>query len=79
MPLPGSPGIVPASQARRSTALMVGITCSARFSRVSRPRETRTSPSWAATSATTRSLAVAVVASSGLFGGSWATMFASRW
>ena len=42
-----------ASQASRSTALIVGIACNARFSRISGPRETRTCPNCALTSATT--------------------------
>ena len=70
MPLPGSFGTWSASQARRSAWSASGMASSRSESRASGPRMTSTpSPSWSATSATTRSLAVAVVARIGTLGG----------
>ena len=69
MPDPGSVAEASATQAYRSSALSRGTTASRSDARASDPRRvTVSAPSWAATSAVTRSLAVAVVASTGVPG-----------
>ena len=65
-PAPGIEGRCSASQARRSAWSRSGIASRCSVSRASGPRMTTTSsPSWRATSSTTRSFAVAVVPSTG--------------
>ena len=57
-----------------------GTTASRSEARASEPRSvTVSSPSWAATSAVTRSLAVAVVASTGVPGASASSVRVRRW
>ena len=66
MPEPDSRGTASASQARRSACHSSRTACSRRLSRASGPRSTcSAAPSCSATSAVTRWLAVAVVASTG--------------
>ena len=68
------------TQAYPSSVLRPGTTASRREARASEPRNVTVSdPSWAATSAVTRWLAVAVVASTGVSGASCSRVRVSRW
>ena len=79
MPEPAARSRAPASHAMRSAGAPSSTTDSARLSRSSGPRSVKVrSPIWAATSAVTRSLAVAVVASTGTPSPSEAITVASR-
>ena len=80
MPEPGSVCSASAIQAYRSSTLRPGTTASRSDARASEPRKvTVSSPSWAATSAVTRWLAVAVVASTGVPGARESRVLVNRW
>jgi hypothetical protein len=80
MPEPGRAASASATQANRSTPSSPGTTDNRSDARASGPRSTSVSaPSWAATSAVTRALAVAVVASTGLPAAVAASSWVSRW
>ena len=80
MPDPGSERSASATQAYRSRTDIDGTTDSVSDARASEPRSvTVSSPSCVATSAVTRSLAVAVVARTGVPGASPSMLRVSRW
>ncbi len=79
MPLPGNVGTTWASHASRDAGWGRSTTDRARLSRSRGPRMTsRSSPSWETMSTTTRSLAVAVVHSTGTDAGSSSSTRAMR-
>ena len=80
MPEPGSVRSASATQAYRSSGESPGTTASRSDARASEPRRvTVSAPSCAATSAVTRWLAVAVVASTGVSGARASSVRVSRW
>ena len=80
IPDPGSSASASATQAYRSSGVSPGTTARRSEARASEPRSvTVSSPSWAATSLVTRSLAVAVVASTGVSGARDSNVRVRRW